>query len=180
MGSSRDRTREFADIVRSKLLFVLQAGSMVGSSRDRTREFADTVRSKLLFVLQAGSIVGSSRDRTREFADTVRSKLLFVLQTGSMVGSSRDRTREFADTVRSLQGRTANGHAVFRPVSTRTVPYYPIPEMQFLKNGSNRKFLFYFKRRYRYVLWRCPKAHVCVTGGRTVGNSPFGDIMYIP
>lgn len=35
--------------------------------------------------------------------------------SSTMVGSSRDRTREFADTVRSLQGRTANGHAVFRP-----------------------------------------------------------------
>ena len=34
-----------------------------------------------------------------------------------MGGSSRDRTREFNDTVRSLQGRTANGHAGFRPVS---------------------------------------------------------------
>jgi len=32
-----------------------------------------------------------------------------------MGGSSRDRTREFAETVRSLQGRTANGHAGFRP-----------------------------------------------------------------
>ncbi|XP_023347194.1 syntaxin-5-like [Eurytemora carolleeae] len=32
-----------------------------------------------------------------------------------MGGSSRDRTREFNDTVRSLQGRTANGHAGFRP-----------------------------------------------------------------
>lgn len=37
------------------------------------------------------------------------------IQLSNMVGSSRDRTREFADTVRSLQGRTANGHAVFRP-----------------------------------------------------------------
>ncbi len=63
------------------------------------------------------------------------SKLLFVLQAGSMVGSSRDRTREFADTVRSLQGRTANGHAVFRPVSSTY-----LTEMLFLEKDSNRKF----------------------------------------
>lgn len=36
-------------------------------------------------------------------------------QSSSMGLSSRDRTREFTETVRSLQGRTANGHAGFRP-----------------------------------------------------------------